>query len=277
MYLFLQQYDKAEECYRRLLRLDTPLVRSWGRYSLAIIPAYRGRFQEALEILDAGISADKMENMEGFPVLAKRALKAEIHVERGETDLALGQAEARPQDAERLLPETQLALRSLRAEILAKAGRFKEAEDAVRALKNETSQQGPVSLRTYWSQMGEMELARGNARVAIEWLEKAARERFSPEFSRRMTLAEAYLMAGRLDAAVGELEAALRRYDDQRAEAPVQAVKAYHLLGLAYEASGWTDRAAEQYEEFLKIWKDADPGIPCVEDARQRLARLKEL
>ena len=31
----------------------------------------------------------------------------------------------------------------------------------------------------------------------------------------------------------------------------------------------------EQYEEFLEIWKDADPGIPEVEDAEERLKRLR--
>jgi hypothetical protein len=46
-------------------------------------------------------------------------------------------------------------------------------------------------------------------------------------------------------------------------------------LGLAYEKSGWTSKAVDKYEEFLDIWKDADPGIPEVEDARDRLARLK--
>jgi len=40
---------------------------------------------------------------------------------------------------------------------------------------------------------------------------------------------------------------------------------------------GWKRKATEHYEKFLALWKDTDPGIPEVEDARKRVAGLKEL
>jgi tetratricopeptide (TPR) repeat protein len=85
----------------------------------------------------------------------------------------------------------------------------------------------------------------------------------------------AYLEAGRVGESVTELEGALSRYDLGRASLPIWAVKAYYLLGLAYERSGWNQKAIDRYDEFLRAWKDADPGLKDVEDARARLARLK--
>ena len=97
----------------------------------------------------------------------------------------------------------------------------------------------------------------------------------TPDFWAHFTLAEAYLRSERLGEAVAEYEKVLSRYDENRALCAFRAVKAYYLLGLAYEKSGWDRKAIDKYEEFLKIWKDADPGIPEVEDAKERLGKLR--
>ena len=52
-------------------------------------------------------------------------------------------------------------------------------------------------------------------------------------------------------------------------------MKSYYNLGVAYQESGRPEKAAEQFQTFLEIWKDADPDIESVRDARQRLAQLK--
>jgi len=51
--------------------------------------------------------------------------------------------------------------------------------------------------------------------------------------------------------------------------------KYHYSLAKLYEEKGWEGKAIEHYEKFLDLWKDADPGIAEVEDARKKMAGLK--
>ncbi len=90
-----------------------------------------------------------------------------------------------------------------------------------------------------------------------------------------MFLGESYLGAGQLGNAVATLEKAINNYGDSRGECPGLGILCYYWLGMAYEASGWTDKAITQYETFLDIWHNADAVIAEIDDAKERLARLK--
>jgi len=45
-------------------------------------------------------------------------------------------------------------------------------------------------------------------------------------------------------------------------------------LGQLAEAAGDHENARMSYNKFLELWKDADPGLPEVEDAKKRLQGL---
>ncbi len=86
-------------------------------------------------------------------------------------------------------------------------------------------------------------------------------------------LARAYVKKGNLDKAVAEYER-LTTFDPKSDEHFLIHPKCHYRLGLVYEQKGLKAKAAERYLKFLGLWKDADPGLPEIADAKKRLAAL---
>jgi serine/threonine protein kinase/tetratricopeptide (TPR) repeat protein len=274
MYLFKKDYAKAESCYEALSSSNEKLYRSAGRLYLALIPLYQGKLEDALKVLDDGIAGDRMEQVEGEMNAYKHFIKAYIYEEQKKMSLALKEAEIGIEILKKAKPNDPVYGRDSYAYLLVKSGRIAEAEELTRALKKDLEGKDSTLMHSYWVSLSEIEEAKGDTNMALSYLEKVYKESPTPSFYLRSHLAEIYLKKGRLDEAVAELEKALSRYDDDRVWATT-AVKAYYLLGLAYEKSGWNKKAIEKYEEFLDIWKNADQGIPEVEDAKERLKKLR--
>ncbi len=291
MYLFKKEYTQAESCFKDLSASSDKASRSIGRTTLALIPLYQGKLKQALEVLDNGITADKMEQFEGAPNAAKHVLKAFIYEERKNLDSASTEAEICTEIIKKEYPSDPIYLRDLYIYILAKKGRTREAEEMAKLLKKDIEDKGQTAMSAYWLSLGAVEQAKGNNQKSISNLEKAvnnpsdspilsifigsSRSWSLPPFQARFLFAKACLESNRLDEAVSELEKALSIYNSGRAAVSISAVKAYYLLGLAYEKSGWNKKAIEKYEEFLDIWKNADPGMPEVEDAKERVKKLR--
>jgi tetratricopeptide (TPR) repeat protein len=275
MHLFKGEYAEAESLYSELISSPEGTWRAAGRSALALIPMYQGKFGAALDVLNSGLVADRMDQAEGVQSAAKHWLKATILVEQGKPDESLREFESGIVLYRRAAPADPVYARDSYCYWLAKAGRIAKAEEVVLALGDDVEGKYPAQEYRYWLALGAMAWGRGTYEVAADYLERGAAMRARQAFTIRYGLAEAYLNLGRLGEAVDALEKALESYDEDRAASPIWGVKAHYLLGLAYERSGWTRKAIEKYEEFLRFWQDADPGIFGVDDATARLARLK--
>jgi serine/threonine protein kinase/Tfp pilus assembly protein PilF len=86
-------------------------------------------------------------------------------------------------------------------------------------------------------------------------------------------LARAYLEMGELDKAIAEYERQIT-FDPQQKERYLVYPLYHFRLAKLYEQKGWEGKAIEQYEKFLTIWKDADPELSDVADAKKRLTAL---
>ncbi|MGB6866839.1 MAG: tetratricopeptide repeat protein, partial [Candidatus Aminicenantaceae bacterium] len=87
-------------------------------------------------------------------------------------------------------------------------------------------------------------------------------------------LARAFQQKGDIDKAITEYER-LIAFDPKSKERRLIHPKYHYRLAKLYEQKGWKGKAIEHYEKFLSLWKDADPRIAEVEDARGRLVGLQ--
>jgi len=88
------------------------------------------------------------------------------------------------------------------------------------------------------------------------------------------SLASAYYKAGDLEDARKNYEKIAQLTNGRQEHGEIYA-KSFYMIGKIYQEQRKKEKAIENYQKFLDLWKDADPGIPEVEDAKKRLAGLK--
>jgi tetratricopeptide (TPR) repeat protein len=123
-------------------------------------------------------------------------------------------------------------------------------------------------------------IRRGNAQEAIENLRAiSSRELILPVDETIPAMApvyvsgEVYLAAHQGAEAAAEFQKILD-HPGFVGNAPIGALA--HLgLGRAYELMGDTAKAKAAYQDFLALWKDADPDIPILKQAKAEYAKLK--
>jgi len=85
---------------------------------------------------------------------------------------------------------------------------------------------------------------------------------------------EVYLAAHRGAQAAAEFQRILDHQSVFFFSAPI-GVLARLQLARAYAMQGDTAKAHAAYQDFLALWKDADPDIPILKQAKAEYAKLK--
>jgi tetratricopeptide (TPR) repeat protein/tRNA A-37 threonylcarbamoyl transferase component Bud32 len=123
-----------------------------------------------------------------------------------------------------------------------------------------------------------IELQRNSPTRAITLLEASSPYELgswagAPSYSPINTRAQAYLQAREGAKAAAEYQKIL----DHRGIDPLNPVYALARLGLgrAYALQGETAKARTAYQDFLAFWKDADPDVPVLKEAKAEYAKLQ--
>jgi serine/threonine protein kinase/tetratricopeptide (TPR) repeat protein len=237
--------------------------------------AYAGHFHNARELSrQAAVSASRNDKKEtGAEWLLNAALR--------EAEIGNPQ-QARAQTSSAMSLFSSRDVRVLAALALARSG------DAARAqnMADELSRSAPSNtlLNCYWlpTIRASTELTRHHPDNALRVLQAASSCELgepNPQVQIGGTLYPGYVR-GQADLENGDAQQAVAEFQkliDHRGVVQNFVLGALvHLqLGRAYLATGDTAKASVQYQEFLTLWKEADPDIPILKEAKAEYAKLQ--
>jgi eukaryotic-like serine/threonine-protein kinase len=302
-YMNLNRLAEAKSVYQQLLarNLDAPFFHV-QRYCIAFLegdePEMNRQFAWATGKSGEDFLVSAQSDMEAFfghlgkaRQLSQRA--AAIAQRGGQKETAAGwvmnaafreaefgnSAQARRDATKALALASSQDLQTELALISARAG------DSARALKfaDELAKQFPLNtlLNRYWvpTLRAAVELNRNNPTAAIDLLKDVAAYELGEPPPLAGTLypvyirGQAYLRLHR----GGEAAVEFQKFIDHRGIVVSLPLGALARLGLAraYVLSGDTAKSRTEYQNFFTLWKDADPDIPILRQAKIEYAKLQ--
>jgi serine/threonine protein kinase/Flp pilus assembly protein TadD len=278
IYLYQGDLIKAEQEYQKLLNLKGPRAQRRYLSRMISLDLLQGKFEKAKGLANQGIEwASKIEDKwieRSFHDWLAYILQASGNLEEAVSENDKVWATA-VEDEEL---GYQISVLQMKGLIYLEQKTLDKAQRTAAALQG-LIQKGIIKneIRHYYYLLGRIELERRNYSRAIEYFNKAIAllpYHWEDHALFADSLALAYYQAGDLEKARKEYERIISLPCGRTNYADIVG-KSYYMLGRTYEQQGQKAKAIENYQKFLDLWKDADPGIPDIEDARKRLAGLR--
>ena len=291
VYEMKEEWDQEEGAMRRVLLLNPNHAHAHD--SLGDVYYHRDQLEEALSEYQTALSLDPFHPRAPIQLaatyekagqyraaIAQLQRTSELLPDFDWTWIYLGDLHHSRGNYEQALQAYQRALAIDPDNIDSKVGlgltcaamrRFEEAEQIANKLL-ESSSKPREENADYLFLVAMLDRARGDHKKAITSLEKAisvARRRYHRVYMG--ALAETCTLMGDRDNAIGWYRKAI---ESERHSSPYM-IQFHYCLGLLYEEKQEFQAAREAYQRFLHFWKDADPDLPILADAKERLVALE--
>jgi serine/threonine protein kinase/Tfp pilus assembly protein PilF len=280
IYTYKGDLVKAEEEYRKLLELREPAAQVFGSSRFRDLYLLQGKFEEAKKLSKQGAELSKKYGQSLWESLFHLGL-ASLHRKSGNPEEALRECDEAWESAEKadFLMGQKLALNTKARAFLQMKSLDKAQEEADKLKEMIEGGLNKKEIRMYYHLLGRIELEKGNFSRAIKYFKEAlALESYGPLTKNANiinSLALAHYKSGNLDKARENYEWITTLTTGRQGDGDIYA-ECFYMLGRIHEEKGSKEQAIEYYEKFLDLWKDADPGIPEVTDAKNRLTTLKK-
>jgi tetratricopeptide (TPR) repeat protein len=235
--------------------------------------AYHGRLKKAREFSQRAAASAKRNNAKETAALWQ-AYAALHEAELGNAREASQHVEA----ALKLMPGRDV--RVLAGLAQARAGNTSAASNLASDLNQEFPQDTLMQMYVLPTIRAMLVLNRGDGKQALKLLELTSEYDLACPRSFLNTQPTFYpiYVRGQARLKVGEGQEAATEFEKIIAipglSYPLAAL-AHLQLGRAYAMSGETNKAKSAYRDFLTLWKDADPDIPILKQAKAEYAKLQ--
>ncbi|HDT14195.1 MAG TPA: tetratricopeptide repeat protein [Candidatus Aminicenantes bacterium] len=278
-YHMMWDFEKAEEGYKKWLDQVSPSTHLQARERLSYLYRTLGKFDEAKDQILLGIKAAESQKNDGYLDVFNYQL-AYLNLVAGNQDEAR-EAVKKIGITDSLEMTNRFYDLELRGWILAEMREWDKARKTAEEIKGLVDA-GPFKkrIRHYEFVRGVIDLKTKKYAGAIESFKKAVSLLPHPvgfitdDGLYRYFLAMAYQESGDLRMAREEFEGLVGFIPGRNTYGDLYA-ESYYKLGQIYERLGDRAKAVANYERFLDLWKDADPGLPEVERARTSLSKLR--
>jgi len=281
IFYFRGDFEASALEFTKLLEREGPVEKVIGSLGMLFIEAQQGRISDSIERSKQTIELCRSFNQKVWEVSVRKKL-GDIYLYLGRQDEARSEYDQALQIAvDRKNLSQQWRLLVAKGIFYLKTQSIQDALEIADELKASIeSGLNEKAIRRYDYLMGLAEHERENYSGAVEHLIRA-KSMLPGEYDGwdghariSFALGQAYHLGGDLGNAQSAYEEILPMTDGREYDQLIYA-RAYFELGKVFEDQGNTTKSIEFYEKFLDLWKDADPGLPEVDDAKKRLAGLK--